>query len=558
LPALVLPHHLCRQPPVYFSTMPCKPIGGDVPGAPRHQRAVSNAAFPQGGSPLMLRIITLCSMLGVMMQSLDSTISNVALPYMQGSLEASRDQVTWVLTSYVVAAAIMTAPAGWLAARFGRKNLLITSLGGFTIASMLCGAAQTLDQMILFRILQGIFGAWMAPLSQAIMVDLYPPHKRGQTMAIFSMGVMVAPILGPTLGGYLTDTYNWRWVFYINAPFGVAAVLGILLFFHDTHHDKALKFDWFGFSVLGIAIGALQLMLDRGTTLDWFDSPEIALEAVIAGLGVYLFLVHLFLSQNPFIPRGMFEDRSFDSSLVILFVLSLCIFASTALLPPYLQNLGGYSVEQTGMLMAPRGIGSMISMFLVGRVVMRMDPRHIMAVGMTVMLCANWEMSRWTPQISATWLMATTFVQGMGTGMLFVPMSVVGFSTLPPKYRTDSAALSNLMRNMGSAIGISITSTILVNSTQIVHAQLSEHANPFNRSLALNAPSMYWNPQLNFGAGQLNAIINYNAQTIAYANDFLFIFLAGTTAFIAIYTLRRPPAVPNTDPKLESPALAME
>jgi DHA2 family multidrug resistance protein len=511
---------------------------------------------PHSYNPFTLRIITLCTMTGVMMQSLDSTISNVALPYMQGSLEASRDQVTWVLTSYVVAAAIMTAPAGWFAARFGRKNLLVASLAGFTVSSMLCGAAQSLDQIILFRILQGVFGASMAPLSQSIMLDLYPPHKRGQTMAIFSMGIMVAPILGPTLGGYLTDAYNWRWVFYINAPFGTAAVLGILLFFHDTRHDKALKFDWFGFSVLGIAIGALQLMLDRGTTLDWFDSPEIVLESVIGGLGIYLFVVHLFLSQNAFLPRGMFEDRNFVSSLVILFVLSLCIFAGTALLPPYLQNLGGYSVLQTGMLMSPRGIGSMISMFWVGRVVMRIDPRHIMAAGMIVMLSANWEMSRWTPEVSATWLMATTFVQGMGTGMLFVPMTVVGYATLPAKYRTDSTALSNLLRNMGSAIGISITSTILVTGTQAVHAQLAQYANPFNRSLGLNAPSMFWNPRFNFGAVQLNAVINYNAQVIAYANDFLFIFLTGTTALVAIYMLRRPPVLP--DPKRRVEALASE
>jgi len=506
--------------------------------------------------PLALRIITVCAMMGVMMQSMDSTISNVALPYMQGSLEASRDQVTWVLTSYVVAAAIMTAPAGWLAARFGRKNLLVVSLAGFTISSMLCGAAQTLDEMILFRVLQGVFGAAMAPLSQSMMVDLYPPHKRGQTMAVFSMGIMVAPILGPTLGGYLTDAYSWRWVFYINAPFGLASVIGMLLFFRDSHHDKALRFDWFGFSMLGIAIGTLQLMLDRGTTLDWFSSGEIVIEALTAGLCVYLFVIHFFLSERSFLPRGMFSDRNFVSSLVILFVLSLCIFAGTALLPPYLQNLGGYSVVQTGILMAPRGIGSIISMYWVGRVVMRTDPRHIMAAGLAIMLSANWEMSRWTPEVSTAWLMATTFVQGMGTGMMFVPMSVVSFTTLPAQFRTDAAALTNLMRNLGSAIGISITSTILVNSTQIVHAQLAEHANPFNRGLTLNAPSMYWNPQLNFGAEQLNAIINYNAQVIAYANDFLFIFLTGSTAFIAIYLLRRPPAIP--DPELRTHALASE
>src|ERR1700686_4157239 len=209
------------------------------------------------------------SMAGVLMQALDTTIANVALPYMQGSLAASRDQITWVLTSYIVAAAIMTAPVGWIAARFGRKNFAIVSLTGFTIASMMCGAAQTLDQMIIFRLIQGAFGAALAPLSQSIMLDLYPPAKRGVVMAIWGMGVMVGPILGPTLGGYLTDAYDWRWVFYVNLPFGIAAVTGIWLFLRDTHRDESLKFDWFGFAMLGIGLAALQLMLDRGTTKDW-------------------------------------------------------------------------------------------------------------------------------------------------------------------------------------------------------------------------------------------------------------------------------------------------
>ena len=215
---------------------------------------------------------------------------------------------------------------------------------------MLCGAAQNLDQMVLFRLLQGVFGAALVPLSQSIMLDLYPPHKRGQAMAIFSLGVMVGPILGPTLGGYLTDFYNWRWVFYVNFPLGAVALVGIVLFFRDTHRDATLKFDWLGFSILGIGVGALQLMLDRGTTLGWFDSQEVIVEAVLAGLGLYLFVVHLVLSKDTFIRRGMFSDRNFVSSLAVIFVLSLSIFASTALLPPYLQTLGGYSVRQTGFL----------------------------------------------------------------------------------------------------------------------------------------------------------------------------------------------------------------
>src|SRR3984885_9876471 len=231
------------------------------------------------------------SMAGVLMQALDTTIANVALPYMKGELSASNDQITWVLTSYIIAAAIMTAPVGWLSARFSKKYFLIASIAGFTIASMLCGASQSLTQIVLFRIIQGVFGAALGPLSQAVMLDMYPPAKRGNVMAIWGMGVMLGPILGPTLGGVLTDAYSWRWVFYINVPFGIASCAMLMVFFKDTARDTSLKFDWFGFSALSIGLASLQLLLDRGTTKDWFSSTEIVIEAIIAGLGLYLFVV---------------------------------------------------------------------------------------------------------------------------------------------------------------------------------------------------------------------------------------------------------------------------
>jgi DHA2 family multidrug resistance protein len=233
-------------------------------------------------SKLELVIVIAAAMTGLFMQTLDSTIANVALPYMQGSLQASRDQITWVLTSYIVAAAIMTAPVGWIASRFGKRNFLVVCLGGFTLASMMCGMAQSLDQMILFRLLQGAFGAGLSPLSQAVMLDLYPPQKRGNIMALWGIGVMLGPILGPTLGGYLTDAYNWRWVFYVNVPFGIASIAGVWFFFKDSPKDEGLRFDWFGFGALALGLGALQLMLDRGTGQDWFGSVEIVIEALLA------------------------------------------------------------------------------------------------------------------------------------------------------------------------------------------------------------------------------------------------------------------------------------
>jgi MFS transporter, DHA2 family, multidrug resistance protein len=503
-------------------------------------------------SKFELTIVMLCSMAGTLMQALDSTIANVALPYMQGNLQASRDQITWVLTSYIVASAIMTAPVGWLASRFGRKRLALVTLTGFTITSMMCGAAQSLDQIILFRLLQGAFGAALSPLSQSIMLDLYPPQKRGSVMAIWGMGVMVGPILGPTLGGYLTDMYSWRWVFYVNVPFGIAAVTGIWMFLRDTHRDDTLRFDWTGFAVLGIGLGAMQLMFDRGASKDWFSSTEIVTEAVIAALGLYLFMVHMFTADKPFMPREMFKDRNFVSSLILMFVVGLVMLASSALLPPYLQNLGGYTVTDTGLLMAPRGVGTMFAMLFAGRMAMKFDARYIMTFGMVLLLWSMFEMSRWTPQIAPWWLITTTFIQGIGMGFVFVPMNLVGFATLSPIYRTDGSALINLIRNVGSAFGISITTTVLAESIQRAHAQMSESVNMFNRNLTVNGQSLMWNPMLPFGAQQINQVVDRNAQIVGYANDFLFMFFVSLPALIVIFLMRRPAMIPGAPaPKLE-------
>src|SRR6185295_6335655 len=284
------------------------------------------------------------SMAGVLMQALDTTIANVALPYMQGELSASRDQITWVLTSYVIAAAIMTAPVGWLADRFGKKNFLITCIAGFTLASVLCGAATSLEQIVIFRLIQGVFGAALGPLSQAVMLDMYPPQKRGNVMAIWGMGVMLGPILGPTLGGILTDAYSWRWVFYINVPFGIAACALLMVFFKDTARDAKLKFDWFGFTAFAIGLAGLQLVLDRGTTKDWFSSTEVVIEAMAAGIGLYLFVAHMLTAKKPFIPVVIFKDRNFIGGMILMFVMGVVLLASSALISPYLQNLSGRSV----------------------------------------------------------------------------------------------------------------------------------------------------------------------------------------------------------------------
>jgi MFS transporter, DHA2 family, multidrug resistance protein len=487
-----------------------------------------------------LTVVMISSMAGVLMQTLDSTIANVALPHMQGSLSASRDQITWVLTSYIVAAAIMTAPVGWFASRFGKKRLAIVSMTGFTIMSMACGAAQTLDQMVLFRLLQGAFGAALLPLSQAIMLDLYPPEKRGSIMGIWSMGVMLGPILGPTLGGYLTESYSWRWVFYVNVPFGIAAVTGIWLFFKDTSHDRTMRFDWFGFSVLMLGLGALQLMLDRGTDKGWFGSSEIVTECVLAGVGLYLFGVHLLTAKRPFMPPSMFRDRNFVSAMALMFVTGAVLLASSALLPPYLQNLSGYSVTEAGLLMAPRGLGTMASMMFAGRAVYKIDPRILMTCGILTLVWSMWEMAQWTPAISTTTLTVVTVIQGFGMGFMFVPLNMTAFATLPMSLRTDGAAVMNLMRNIGSAIGVSVTTTVHTDSVQVIHNLMAQHATPFNRALGQNAPSMMMNPNIPFGLANLNGLIELRAQIQAFSNAFLFMALVSVPAFGIVWLMRRP------------------
>jgi DHA2 family multidrug resistance protein len=492
------------------------------------------------------------SMAGVLMQALDTTIVNVALPYMEGSLSASRDQITWVLTSYIIAAAIMTAPVGWLAARFGKKNLIILCIGGFTVASILCGASQSLTQMVLFRLVQGMFGAALGPLSQAIMLDMYPPHKRGSVMAIWGMGVMLGPILGPTVGGFLTDAYNWRWVFYINVPIGIAACAALWLFFKDTHKDATLRFDWFGFTALSVGLGALQLLLDRGATKDWFASSEIVIEAIVAGIALYLFIVHMFTAKKPFLPREIFKDRNFVGGLVLMLVMGLVLLASSALLSPYLQNLAGRSVTQTGLLMVPRGLGVMFAMMFAGRLSLKVDPRYLMTVGAALLVWSMWDMTDWTPSVGVWAISVVTFVQGVGMGLVFVPMNLVAFATLPPHLRTDGAGLSNLMRNIGSAVGVSITTVVLTDSMQTIHSQLARHASPFNRALGINSEALFFNPQLPFGLSSFEGLISYRAAVQAYANDFLFMFYISLPVFLVIWLMRRPAFTAAAPPHVEA------
>jgi DHA2 family multidrug resistance protein len=486
-------------------------------------------------------VITVCAMAATLMQALDSTIANVALPYMQGSLSASYDEVTWVLTSYVIAAAIMTAPVGWLAARFGQKNLYLVSVIGFTVASMACGVATSLGEMVIDRLIQGVFGAALVPLSQGTMLNIYPAEKRGSAMAIWGMGVMVGPILGPTLGGYLTELYNWRYVFFVNLPFGVAAGLGLWLFLPGERPQSSLRFDWFGFSALALGLAGLQLVLDRGETKDWFASTEVVCEAVVAAAGFYAFFVHLLTAERPFITPGIFRDRSFALSTVVMFAVGMVLFASSALLAPWLEDLGGYPVETAGLLMAPRGIGTMLAMLIAGKLANRMDPRAIMAFGVALMWWSLWRMSSWTPAIDEVSLTVNTVVQGAGIGFVFVPLNVVAFATLPVRMRYEGTALISLLRNIGSAIGISVFEALQVDGTEVEHSVLAPFASPLNRALGVTPNIAHsLSPVTPHGSAVLNQMIGYQAQVIAYANDYWLMALLALPILPLLPLMRRP------------------
>jgi len=492
---------------------------------------------PNAGVVAHRAMITVSAIGATLLQSLDQTIANVAMPYMQGSFSASFDEITWVLTSYIVAAAIMTAPVGWVAARFGRKPLYIGCIFGFTIASMLCGAAQSLAQIVIFRLVQGMFSAALVPLSQATLLDIYPHERRGFAMAIWGMGVMIGPIMGPTLGGFLTEHYNWRWVFYINLPFGLLAAAGLSLFLPNGREPSGGRFDWLGFAVLSTGIGALQLMLDRGQDLDWFSSREIMTEAILSGLGFYLFIVHLFSARQPLLRPSLFRDLNFLSGLILMFAVGTLLVSSLALMTPWLQVMSNYPVETAGLIMAPRGLGNFTSIMISGRLATRVDPRYLVATGLVLLCSSFYIMTKWTPDVSQRELVLTIILQGAGLGLVFMPLQILAFATLAPALRTEAASLFALLRNIGAAIGVSVTSTVLARNTQSLHEVIGASATPFNRTLsAIDA----YNPLTRHGAALLDQVVSQQAEIIAYMDDYVLLICTTLPSILLLLLMRKP------------------
>ncbi len=500
-------------------------------------------------------MITIAVMLGTLMQVLDTTIANVALPDMEGTLSATQDQISWVLTSYIVGAAIMTPPTGWLAGRFGRKRIYLISMLGFVTASFLCGTATSLTEIVLLRVLQGLFGASMVPISQAILLDSYPREKHGMAMAIFGIGIMLGPILGPTLGGYLTEYYSWRWVFWINIPIGALAVLMTLAYVHETQISKTRTFDGWGFLFMSIAIGALQMMLDRGQQKDWFSSAEIIIEFALVLTGLWLFFIHAFAEQHPYIELKLFKDRNFVLGNVIGFIVFISLFSVMALIPPFVQNLLDYPVIITGLVLMPRGIGTMISMMLVGRLSSKMDPRFNMVAGLAVMALSMYFMSHFDTQIDTWAIVWTGFVQGLGMGQVMVPLMTVAFSTLPSTLRTEGTGVYNLIRNIGGSVGISIAFTLLSRNTQINHEVLAAHINPYNQAMALS-PMASMNLHNPHDLVIINGLVTRQAAMISFNDDFKLMMLISLAAIPLVFFMKQPKYGEQAGKK--QPAMVME
>ena len=483
--------------------------------------------------------ITASIMLANIMQGVDNTIANVALPHIQGSLSASQDEIAWVLTSYIVAAAIMMPLTGWLAGRFGIKYIFLASVMGFTIASALCGSATSLEQLVLYRAMQGVCGAGLIPLSQATLLRINPPERHGYAMAVYGIGTIMGPISGPLLGGWLTEDYSWRWIFYVNLPVGILCTLGILVFIRQGRNPHREPFDAVGFIALSLGVGALQLLLDRGELKDWFHSEEIWIELVIAGLGFYLFAVHTATTAgHSFLNRSLLSSTNFIAGTMLMFVIGLIMTGTLALLPTMMQQLMNYPVFTTGLVTAPRAVGTMIAMFAVARVINRIDNRLIILFGLVLTAYALWEMTSFSLLMDPEPIIVSGLIQGFGLGFTFVPLNILALSDLPRHILTQATAIRSLMRNLGGSIGISVLVAALAENTQIVHSRLIETFradNPMIQGSMLPAPYSLTHPA---GIAALNAEVTRQASMVAYINDFKLMMLIALLSLPLLLFLR--------------------
>jgi DHA2 family multidrug resistance protein len=485
---------------------------GRVPPRPIADIAANPSDNPTG--------LIVGAMMASLLQVLDTTIANVALPHMQAALGATADTITWVLTSYIIAAAVAMPITGWLADRFGARRLFLLAVVGFVATSMLCGIAQSLEEMVIFRVLQGISGAFIAPLSQSFMLDSTRPSRHPQMMAIWSAGIMIGPILGPVLGGWLTESGSWRWVFYVNVPVGALA-LAMLAISLPARPLRHRRFDIAGFALIALGLASMQLLLDRGPTIDWFESIEAWIYAGLVASALWVALIHFATAKHPLFEPELFTDRNFLIAFALMLAVGCVLFATIALLPPMLQHLQGYDVIDTGIVLAPRGVGVLITMQIGGQLLRRgVDPRIIVMTGFLISAYSLWQMAHWSLEVDRWHVINSGVIQGLGVGLVFIPLNTTAFATIPPALRTDGSSMLNLSRNIGSSIGISVVSALLATNIQRVHQELGENITAATGNLIDFSTVDRYQSFGELGMRMLDAEVNRQAAMVAYIDDF--------------------------------------
>lgn len=471
-------------------------------------------------TPRHRALATAAVILAALLYSIDWTIAAVALPHMQGAFSAAPDQISWVITSYIVASAMMIPTAGWLSGRFGRKRVFLTALAGFTISSFFCGLADSLAFEVIARAAQGASGAFIIPLSQAIILDSYPPERHARAMALWGVGSVLGSVIGPTIGGYVTEFLSWRYIFYLNVPLGILAWLGMAAFVPETKRHRERKLDWFGFLTLALSIGALQMMLDRGLRLDWFESGEILLEACLAVLGFYLFIAHSLTARQPFLDLRLFTQRRYFFALLFVAGYGLLTLPTMVLMPTFLEHIRSYSIDAIGLLQAPRGVGLLGAMLASGHISEKIPPRALIAFGLLCLAFSSAEMASWNTDVGEWPIVWSGFLQGVGAGIMLVPIQMIAFQTLPGERRTEATAMFNLVRTVASSVGVSIAFTYFVHTSAVSRSQLVEHVTPYRAAMQSEGVASNWNLESETGRAKLEREIDRQAAMIGYSSDF--------------------------------------
>ncbi len=484
-------------------------------------------------------IITSVVMLAAVMQILDTTIVTVALPHMQGQLGASSEQIGWVLTSYLISSGIFMPLTGLLTDRIGQRTYLVISIVGFTIASVLCGLAASINQMVLFRLAQGVAGAGLVPSAQAVLINIYPRDQRGQAMAIFGVGAMVGPIMGPTLGGYLTQVLDWRWTFFINVPVGILAVIGTLLFVPET--DKRERHaDWFGFGFLVIAVSTMQYVLDRGQDLGWFGSHRIQVLTLVSLFGfVCLILRNWEMGPKAIFDLRIFKDRNYAVSALILAAFMFSMYGVLDLQPIMLESLLGYPAFTTGLVLAPRGLASMLSMFLAGRLINRFGARPLIVVGIVSTLFGTLVTTWYSPQVDIWWLIWPILIQGFGLGLVFVPLATVSFATLPPEQSTEAAGVRQLARTIGASLGVSLGGAVMARQSQTAWNQMGGHVTPFSGALTHYLAPLHLHLHSPLTGAVLAQVVGHQARFLGILDAFQIMAWSVVIALPLLLLIRR-------------------